>query len=307
MVFLEFNDSAYTKLRNDLIRNKGSELQKNLLEATKNNESFIQWIERYVNLENEGEKFDLWANHLPEDQYKKLPDAAEKELFEKWKNLTPAQASHETFWGYVTLGHIKRGIIESYYLAASARSNSKLSGLDRINRALSNKHKTPTIDGVVRDILRSLSGLPARGSRSVYVDCPLARVWWRGYIAHQVCDETDADFDKVFATLRGSNQTYWEELINLIVSENSILGNTKVRSTLIWVISEWGEAKTLGGKIIKLVSAGQRGKIQDPKTLRRIKQQIGIRSAWQELGVLTIDELKPIIEEIISGVLSSRT
>ena len=302
MTYLEFNDSAYTKLRKDLLRNKGSELQKDLLEATKSNESFIQWIKRNVHLENEGNEFDLWANRLSETLYKGLPEDYEKELFEKWKNLTPAQASRETFWGYVTLGHIKQGIIESRYLAISVRSPR--SGLDQINNALVGGQEKQ-IDSVVRNILRNLSGLPeARGSKSVYVNCPFARAWWRGYITHQVCHETAADFGKVFATLKDPTQGYWEELINLIVSQNSVLGNTKVRSTLIWIISEWGAVKTLRQRI---TSIGQKGKIKEPETLIKIKQQIGIRSAWQELGILTIDELKPIIEEMISGVLSSRT
>ena len=307
MIYLEFNDGDYTQLRKDLIRNKGSELQKGLLEAAKDSKAFIQWIEQNVNLETEGEKFDLWSDKLSEDEYKNPPGNVEKKLFKICEGLTPAQASHETFWGYVTLGHINQGIIESSYLAASARS--PLSGLGRIEQALSSNQEKP-IDDVVRSILLRLSGLPeARGYRSVYVNCPFARAWWRVYIAHQVCDETGADFDRVFKTLRSSSQEYWELLINLIVSRYAVLGSTRVRSTLIWVLCEWEEDRTLRSRIIQQISRSMRQEkeLKKPETLGRIIQQISIRTAWQELGVLTVEELKPIIEEIISGVLSSRT
>ena len=285
MSYSEFNDGTYTKLRKDLLRNKGSELQKELLEATKDNESFIQWIRQKVNLENGENKFDLWTDQLSESEYKRPPGNIEKELFKMWEELTPSQASHETFWGYVTLEHIERGTIESSYLAAN--DSNSLSGLGRIDQALSVDQEKP-IDDVVRNILRQLSGLPeARGARSVYVNCPFARAWWRVYIARQVCEETDADFNKIFATLKGSSKGNWELLINLIVSRNSVLGDTKVRSALIWALSEREE--------IKLA-----------KVLERISDQIGSQSAWRELGVFEVGELKEqVMEPVISWVLEN--
>ena len=285
MLHLEFNDGAYTKLRKELIRNKGSELQKELLEVAKDDESFIQWIERRVNSESEGKEFDLWTDQLSKAEYKLPPGNVEKQLFKRWERLTPAQASRETFWGYVTLEHIKRGVIESSYLAANDKPS--LSGLERINEAL-NTGKEVSIDDVVRTILRNLSGLPeARGYKSVYVNCPFARAWWRVFIAHQVCDETDADFNKIFTTLRGSSTGFWEEFITLIVGRNSVMGDTKVRSALIWALSEREEVKTA-------------------KTLAKITKQIGIRSALRELGVLEIKDLKEqIVEPTISRVLEN--
>ena len=282
MDYLEFNDSDYTELRKKLLK-KGLELQKGLLEATKDSKSFIHWIERRVNSESEGKEFELWPDKLSEAEYKKPPGSVGKKLFETWKELTPVQASHETFWGYVTLEHIKQGIIESSYLAA--KDNNSRSGLGRIELALSTGQE---IDDVVRTILRQLGGLPeARGSKSVYVNCPFARAWWRGYVARQVCRETGADFNKIFTTLGGSSQEFWERLITLIVSRNSVLGDTKVRSTLIWTLSEREEVKTA-------------------KTLTRITKQIGIQSALRELGVFEVGELKEqVMEPTISRVLEN--
>ena len=292
MNYLEFDGGDYTQLRKELLEHKGSELQKGLLEATKDRESFIQWIEKRVDLEDEGKKFDLWSDKLSEAEYKRAPGSVEKQLFKTWKGLTPAQASRETFWGYVTIGHIKQGIIESSYLAAN--NNPSLSGLGRIDQALKSNQEKP-IDDVVRTILRNLGGLPGpRGSRSVYVDCPFARAWWRTYFAYQferqICDETGTtDFNKIFATLRGTSKAknYWETLIDLIVSQYSQLGDTKVISALIWALSERKEV--------------------DPTTLGRISKQIGTQLALRELGVFTVGELKEqVMEPTILRVLESK-
>ena len=282
MAYLELNDGDYTQLRKKLLKDKGSDLQKELLEATKDSESFIRWIEQSVRYKNEGKKFDLWSDQLSEAEYELPPGKVEEKLFTMWEALTPAQASRETFWGYVTLGHIKQGIIESSYLAA----RSPISGSERIDRALSADNEKP-IDDVVRTILRSLSGLSQRGTRSVYVDCPFARAWWRSYVAFEVRKATGTDFDEIFTTLRGSSKGPWEVLIDLIVSQNSVLGDTKVRSALIWALSE-------------------REEIKPAKTLRRISKQIGVQSALRELGVFEVNELKEhIMEPTILRVLEN--
>ena len=283
MAYLELKDSDYTQLRKDLLKEKGSPLQRELLEATKDGSDFVSWIEKKVDVEDQAkdQPFDSLADRLTEAEYKDLPQSEEKKLFDKWASLTPAQASQETFWGYVTLEHIRRGVIRASYLAANRGNLS--SGLGRIEKALADG-PDKAIDAIVHTILRHLSGLPEkRGSKSVFVNCPFARAWWRGYVAKEVCNTTGADFDKVAKTLRVS-QDYWEMLIVLIVSRNSVLGDTNVRTALIWALSELVENKNQ-----KRLFIG--------KALRNISRQIGIRAAWQELGMFSIDDLKQIIEQ----------
>ena len=284
MTYSAFRDDDYTGLRKDLLRAKGKNLQVEFLEATRDSESFIAWIERRICLKDEGEPFDLWVNLLSEAEYKEPPKSVERELFEKWQNLTPAQASEETFWGHVTLEHIKERIIEAPYLAANG--GNLPGGLERIDRALKEKQEQ-SIDSIVRTILRRLGGLPeARGSKSVYVNCPFARAWWRGYVTDEICRETNANYDKVVDTLR-SSQEYWERLIVLIVSRNSVLGDSNVRTALIWALSELVEGKDEDKNKKQLFQV---------EALKKISRKIGIRSAWQELGVFSIEDLKQIME-----------
>ena len=283
MAYLEFIDSEYTQLRKNLLRVKGNQFQRDFLQAARNSDTFVPWIEGRVRVEDEAkdQPFDLWADPLSEAEYKDPPQLVEKGLFKKWASLTPAQASQETFWGYVTLEHIKQGIIQASYLAANR--NALSGGLERIDKALvGNQEKD--IDSVVRTIMRCLSGLSGeRGSRSVYVDCPFARAWWRGCVAREVCDATRADSDKVTKTLARS-QAYWEGLIDLIVSRSSVLGDTNVRTALIWALSELVEDESKEGLFKR-------------ETLNKISRQIGIRSAWQELGVFSVNDLKRIMEQ----------
>ena len=282
MSYLEFVDSEYTGVRKELLRDKGSKFQRAFLEATRESETFVEWIQDRINLEDlsKDSPFDLWAERISESEFKEPPKLIEKKLYSKWKDLSPAQASQETFWGHVTLEHIKKGIIESHYLAANG--GNLPGGLQRIDKELSDG-TDQAIDSIVRTILRRLSGLPeARGAKSVYVNCPFARAWWRGYIADEVCNETEADPGKVTKTLAKS-QEYWERLIVLIVSRNSVLGDTSVRTALIWALSE-------------MVDDESKSHLFTGKALKDISRQIGIRSAWQELGVFSVKELKPLLE-----------
>ena len=280
MTYSAFRDSDYTTLQRNLLREKGGSLQREFLEVARDSTSFIAWLEKNVRLEDKGKTFDLWASPLSEGEYKQPPPDVEKELSDKWQSLAPAQASEETFWGHVTLEHIKQGIIEAPYLAANGGNLS--GGLERIDWTLK-ENEEKAIDSAVRTILRRLSGLYERGSRTVYVDCPFARAWWRGYIAKEICKETDANYDKIVETLSVTS-TYWEKLIVLIVSRNSVLGDSNVRTALIWALSELNKNE-------------YDKQIFESDGIVKVSRQIGIRTAWQELGIFSVKDLKKIMKQ----------
>ena len=285
MGYKELNDASYSTLRKKLIREKGSAIQQEFLEVLKDTNQFIQWLESEVKIEEIGEDFDLASDQLSEHEFKEPTQKVEEELFKKWEAITLAQACRSTFWGYVTLRHIKEGKIESFYLAANG--GTLPGGLERIDKVL-NGGDVVSIDSIVRTVLRRFSGLPeARGNRTVYVDCPFGRAWWRCHIAEKTCEITSADPDKVMDVLR-VKQTYWEELISSIVSKNSVFGDEKIRAALIWALSE------------KKESSGEADLFVVDK-LRPIIKKIGVRLAWQELAIFSPQELKSLYEnEFIS-------
>ena len=98
------------------------------------------------------------------------------------------------FWGCVTYRHIEAGRIESSFLAANGGGTS--TGVQRIDLALGDtgERAASKLDGCVRTVLRRLGGLPeVRGNRSVYVNCPLARAWWRERLVREAAADAADD------------------------------------------------------------------------------------------------------------------
>lgn len=286
MQYKEFDDETYTSLRKSLLKEKGSSSQKTFVSSLQDKKFFLEYIKNEIRI-TEGEETPCLNEKLTESEFKESPKIIEQDLFALLKEIPPANACRVAFWAMVTLQHIKAGMIETSFLAANGSSQG--SGLERINQALEQGNKTE-IDSIVRTAIRRMSGLPeARGNRSVYVNCSFARAWWRGYLSEEVCRHTSAQYNNVYKTL-SSSQDYWEKLIMLVVSRNSVLGDSKVRVALIWALSD-------------LVNKWECGHLFIGKNLEKITRRIGIRSAWQELGVFSIEELKQFIEqEIITNI-----
>ena len=278
MDYEEFEDASYTSLRKDLIKSKGSQQQREFLIALRSSSHYSEWVRNKVKIES-GEKLPILEENLTESEFKEPPRSTERQIFESWKAIPPASACRVTFWGFMTVRHIEEGRIQSSFLAAN--DGATPGGLDRIDRVLKEGNEKE-IDDTVRTALRRMSGLPeARGNRSVYVNCPFARAWWRRYLANEVCENTGVGLTDVIKVL-GSSQQYWEELINLVVSRNSVLGDAKVRIALIWALSEF-------------VDEEEKKHLFQGKALKTIRRLIGIRSAWQELGVFSVEELKELM------------
>ena len=277
--FEEFEDASYTSLRRELIKSKGSNQQREFLSALRSSSDYSEWVRSRVKTES-GEKLPILEENLTEAEFKEPPRSTERQIFEFWKAIPPASACRVTFWGFMTLRHIEEGRIQSSFLAADNKTAScGLERIDRVLRAGSEKE----IDDAVRAALLRMGGLPeARGNKSIYVNCPFARAWWRRYVANEVRENTDAVLGDVIKVL-GSSQQYWENLIIFVVSRNSIVGDVKVRTALIWALSEFVDEE---GKM----------HLFQAKRLGTILRLIGIRSAWQELGVFPIEELKELMK-----------
>ena len=284
MNYKQFNDASYTALRKNLLRTKGSDEQKKFLKVLRSSTDYSAWMKKRVKIAA-GDDLPILEENLTEAEFTKPPKSTERQIFEFYESIPPASACRVAFWGFMTLRHIEKGRIQSSFLAAD--SGSPPSGLARIDQVLRDG-SDKEIDGTVRRALRHMSGLPeARGNRSVYVNCPFARAWWRRYLARQVCDNTEAQLTAV-AKVLGYSQEYWEGLINLVVSRNSILGDGKVRTALIWALSE-------------SVNEDEKNPLFKARSLQKMRRLIGVRSASQELGVFSVAELKNLMETWIAS------
>lgn len=277
----ELDDASYTELRRELLRKKGSEVQRDFLESLKGSSAFASLIRGRVQF-TEGDDPPVLQTQLTESEFVKPPANTEQNFYRTWHDTTPAQASRTTFWGNVMLQNIEAGIIEPCFLISSGTSS--VGAMGRIYDVLKAGNEKQ-IDDLVRRCLRQFSGLPERGARSVYVNCPLAKAWWRCYLAHEICDCSKATFKDIHQVLRRS-QEYWERLIVLVVSRNSIVGDSKIRSALVWALSELDDSKAPSDAFVV-------------KGLERIGRAIGIRLAWQELGVLSVPQIKDVMHKEI--------
>jgi len=236
--FRELDADKFAAARKMLIQEKGSEQQKNFLKAARENSSFENWFNLHVPYSSNGTKeLPLYPEQLAEDEFKNTTPHIEKSAFDTWHDLTPQQASRASFWGAVTLNHLKHNIIDTSNLASGKSANQ--SGLERIEHALKQNNKK-MIDDTVRTILRRLSGLPeARGElRTVYVNCAFGRAWWREKTKREIIALTGGDADRICNLLRTS-QDYWEKLVMALVAPDTIRYDKKISASFIWALSDY--------------------------------------------------------------------
>ena len=284
-MYKQLDRVGYTALRKRLLREKGSGDQQNLLEIAKRNDDFVGFVRSQSGVEGDKE-VGIFGEVLTEGMYKEPPKDTEKEIYEMWKELTPEVACRVAFWGEVTLRHIEAGRIDACFLAANG--GNLPGGAERIDKALESG-SDKEIDSCVRAILRRMSGLPeARGNISVYVNCPFGCAWQRSKMAEEVAAATGKSYDSIAKLLR-LKQDYWERLVRLVVSRNSVLGDRNVRDALVCVLAE------------KLEKDSKHA-VLEPKNLERICRLLGVQCAWRELGIFAVGELKGIIDEVISSV-----
>ena len=282
--FKELSDSAYTRLRKRLLRESGSEQQRDFLKRVRDTQSFLAWFSNVPTVGTTDAA--IFPERLTESEFKDPPADAERRLFKAWSAITPSVACRSTFWANVTVEHIRKGRIESAFLAANG--GNLPGGAERIDFALHDKTAGAArgVDGCVRTVLRRLGGLPeVRGNRSVYVDCPFARAWWRERWVEQASGN-DRDLEHQVRTVLRTHQTYWEKLIDRIVFRNSTFGSTNIRNAFIRALAEF-------------VEANPESELGKTEGLQRVCRRATAYQGNRELSVLSDSELDILMGGVI--------
>ena len=281
----EFNDAAFSRFRRKLLRLKGSKEQRGFLQVVRDDDEFLHVMQDEVITQGTREPV-LCPERLTESEFKQPPATTEADLYNAWSNLTPRVACRTTFWAKLTCRHIESGRISATYLAANGTPGAI--GAERIDRVLQDDgdEAVKSIDHCVRTVLRRLGGLPeARGNKSVYVDCPFARAWWRERLVAEV-SKKDPDFMTDVREVTRVNQAYWEELVVLVVSRNSVLGSHEVRDTFILSLAD-------------LMANESRTPLKIAKNLRAACRMVGAIQASRELSVLEEGELLALMNKVV--------
>lgn len=290
-MYAEFDESGYANLRRSLIRKsaRGSAAQRAFLEAVRDPSAFLRYLGDGVAV-LDGDDLEPLADRMSEAEFGNPPSDTERRLFEGWRALTPRIACRSAFWARVTQRHIEEGRIESSFLAANG--GGFVSGAQRIDAALgaTGDQAATMVDGCVRTVLRRLGGLPeARGNRSVYVNCPLARAWWRERLVAEVAmDGAEGLEREIRAVVHPESQQYWEDLVTFVVSRNSVFGSVNVRNILI--------------RTLAIVLADDpRSRLGTAEGLKRVCRTVSAIQASRELSVMSLVEVARIMLNVIEN------
>ena len=295
-MYKHLSDGEYTEFQKALRERKGSRLQKDFIDAARSNDKFIEFVRSRVKTEGDTDA-PVLPHPLTEQEFKEAPQSTEDQMYIAWKDIPVNLICNTSFWAEVTLNHIDRGIISASFLAANGGASK--TGIHRIDTVLKDL-KNSEIDACFRTMIRRMSGFHVdRGNKSVFSDCPLGRALWRGRLLKEMAEATGRDGNE-FRKVLVLSSSYWEKLVESVVSRNSILGSVTVRYALIWALSDLYEnllnesehkkRETQEKDAIKHKAFTQVG-------LGKIVRLLGIRSAWQELGVFELHEIKSIIEQ----------
>ena len=286
--YKEFKDSDYTRVRINLLRTKGGPLQRDFLEAVRNSQTFLDYIRSKIATEGSYE-LSLSPDPMTEDEFKSPPTDTETRLYKSWSELTPRIACRSTFWANFTCRHIEAQKIDAVYLAANGGNMS--GGAERIDRALmeTGEEQPKMMDRAVRTVLRRLGGIPeVRGNRSVYVDCPFARAWWRERLVEQTA-QGDTNLAVQVRKVIRIHQTYWEKLVDRIVSRNSTFGSLGVRNAFLQTLA-------------RSIAANPGGALRETKVLERTCRRITVHQGARELSILDDAKLIAIMNAVVNSI-----
>ena len=288
--FLELDDSAYTRWRLDLLRTKGSDRQCEFLRQVRDSAGFVA-VFSDVPVRGSATA-ELSPFPMTESEYKDPPSDTEEALHASWSSLTPAVACRSAFWAKVTLDHIREGRIQSVYLAANG--GSLPGGAERIDAVLQDgtSEAPKRIDSCVRTVLRRLGGLPeVRGNRSVYVDCPFARAWWRERIVAQAAEGDHQCARQVRRVVR-IHQTYWEKLVDRIVFRNSTFGSKNIRNALLRALAQF-------------LSDNPDSDLTTYQSFQRLCRRTTAYQGRLEMSVLSDTELDELMASVVESAAGS--
>ncbi len=282
----ELVDADYTKFRKSLLRERGSERQREFLAVVRETRPFLKRMEEIGDTGNTDA--ETLAEPLTEHEFKEPPVHVEQAIYALYppSAVPPALACRSTFWARVTLAHIRSGVIESSHLAANG--GSLPGGPERIDDVLADRtaDRNKRVDECVRTVLRRLGGLPERGKRSVYVDCPLARAWWREHFVGQATPDGAALGPELRGVVR-SSQTYWEKFVDRVITRSPTFGSENVRGAFLRAVAR--HAPETGFRY---------------EDMQRLSRRAGVYQGRRELSILDDADLDELMAEIVRNSFS---
>lgn len=297
MAYRELDPDEYSTMQSNMLRVKGSPGQREFLEALKDTEAFVAFIEDKARV-HDGLGLPTFDDALTESSFKDPTEDQEARMYALWHGTPPRVACRVSFWASVTLEHIRAGKIpEVTWLAANGGLTE--TGEERVDRALAlpgDDIGNKAVDDCVRTVFRRMSGLPSdRGNRSVFVNPTFGRGWWRERIIDRIVARNDPVEERpALLEVVRRNQEYWERLVTMIVSRGSVFGSADVQAALINSLA----------KHFRLVPNTP---LRTATTLTLALRRLSNVASSQEVGALTFQEVSAIIDEVLNRIQLTRS
>ena len=311
--YRELRDTDYTNFRRKLLRKKGSRTQVEFLQAVRAGNS--AFLDHMSHLGRDGEvPPPALTGRLTEFEFRTPPADTQQAVYRALEDLSPATACRSAFWAGYTCDAIERDQIQAVYLAANggnlpggaaridralrayADDNSEANGDDGGNKDERDQNGLGArlVDACVRTALRRMGGIPeARGKRTVYVDCPFARAWWREWIVEEAAGR-DEDIARLVGNVLRISQTYWEKIVDRIVSRNSTFGSAEVRRAFLLTLA-------LEVESAREDVQGSESPLEKSKHLTRVCRRVAAHQGMRELSVLGPIALEELMMNVMAG------
>ena len=285
--YAELNEGEYTRLHKNLLSEKGSDYQREFLNAVKDSVDFLSFMDKEAS-KTPGEIVGLFPGPLTEQSFKDLTRDQEQMAYEMWSHVPPRIACRISFWAEVTLQHVRSDAIgEPYWLAANGGRTE--GGDERIDRALVTQD-AKSIDDCVRTVIRRMSGLPGpRGNKSVFVNPSFGRAWWRERIVARILKRNGVEDRAALQDVVRTNQQYWENLVTMIVSRGSVFGSVDVQDAFV-------------NSLAKHFNEKPETRLRAASRLTKVLRRFSNIAASREIGVLEFEEIGELVDDLLSRI-----
>ena len=273
---------SYECIRNDDLSTKQKEMLKSpdkverqreflRLAAADEQSGFCRY---FLSIGLEGSELCNTIPKFTSSEFLEPPWELELTLSNELDALSPSVASMPGFWARFCIQSVQEGRVHPSTFAEESRSSKDINGKARIRQALRENNESD-MEACVRRIFRVMGGiLSDRGHRTTFLDCPLAKSWWRHHIASGSAEllEHQSHIKDYSDSLRPSH--IWNTLLQHIVSKQTIVGFPKVLAAIVDEIARLTQTEKTNEQIV-----------------RRKLSAVGNQCANQALDLLVIDDV----------------
>lgn len=231
--WVAIKDDELTIRQKDVLRPKsGYDSQRHILELAID-EDQSKFCRYFLELGIEGSNKVNAFPRCTESEFLDPPWSFEQQIWDCAPTLSERAASTPGFWARLCIQAIQEQVVVASSFATESRSSKDSNGRARITQALNSENKNEII-ACTRRIFRVMGGiLSDRGYRTSFLDCPIARAWWRHRMARLAAEVLGSEsLTKEYSQLLRTTHI-WEPLIEHVTSKQTVIGFTKVLAVLI--------------------------------------------------------------------------